>query len=112
MPFCPVNHSTPWRSKLAVFRWALRRSLGSGKSFTARVAGSTRATAFCPPSVTHAAPSGPTITPWGAAPDPRAIISDLPVLGSSRPSLPADCAVNQTTPAAVMADDLLGDHLP
>jgi hypothetical protein len=39
---------------------ALLRSLGSGKSFTARVAGSTRAIAFCPPSVTQAAPSGPT----------------------------------------------------
>src|SRR5437879_1080814 len=86
----------PWRSKAAVFRFAARRSLGSGKSLTARVAGSTRAIAFCPPSVTQAAPSRPTITPWGAAPGPSAIRSDLPVLGSSRPSLPADCAVNHT----------------
>lgn len=74
-------------------------TLGSGKSVTARVAGSTRAIAFCPPSVTQAVPSGPTITPWGAAPGPNAIRSDLPDLGSSRPSLPADCAVNQTVPS-------------
>ena len=46
MPFCPVNHSTPWRSKVAVFRLASRRSLGNAKSFTSRVAGSTRAIAF------------------------------------------------------------------
>src|SRR5215469_5122668 len=72
MPFCPVNQSTPWRSKVAVLRLALRRSLGSGKSLTARVAESTWVIAFCPPSVTQAAPSGPTITPWGAAPGPSA----------------------------------------
>jgi hypothetical protein len=35
MPFCPVNQSTPWRSKLAVLRLALRRSFGSGNSVTA-----------------------------------------------------------------------------
>src|SRR5438132_13077373 len=76
----------PWRSKVAVFRFALRRSLGSGKSLTARVAGSTRAIAFCPPSVIQAAPSGPTITPWGAAAGPSAIRSDFPVLGVARRS--------------------------
>src|SRR5262249_49674656 len=51
------------------------------------------------PSVTQAAPSGPTITPWGAAPGPSASSSDLPVRGSSRPSLPPDCAVNQIVPS-------------
>jgi hypothetical protein len=61
--------------------------------------GSTRAIAFCPPSVTSAAPSGPPITPWGAASGPNAIRSDLPVLGSSQPSLPADCAVNYSVPS-------------
>src|SRR6266436_9313329 len=70
MPFCPVNQSTPWRSKLAVLRLASRRSLGRGKSLTARVAGSIRAIAFCPPSVNQAALSGATITPWGAAAGP------------------------------------------
>ena len=39
--------------------------------FTSLVAGSTRTMAFRPPSVTQAAPSGPTITPWGAEPAPR-----------------------------------------
>jgi hypothetical protein len=62
---------------VAVLRLALRRSLGSGNSLTARVAGSTRATAFCPPSATQSAPSGPTITPWGAASGPSTIRSDF-----------------------------------
>src|SRR5205814_363450 len=57
----------PWRSKVAVFRFALRRSLGSGKSLTARVAGSTRAIAFCPPSVTQAAPRAVELTRRGGA---------------------------------------------
>ena len=48
---------------------------------------------------TQAAPSGPMITPCGAAPGPNAIKSDFPVLGSRRPSLPADCAVNHTAPS-------------
>ena len=59
----PVNQSTPCRSKVAVLRLASRRSVDSENSFTARVKGSARAIAFCPPSVTQAAPSGPTITP-------------------------------------------------
>ena len=58
------------------FRFAAGRSLGSGKSLTARVTGSTRAIAFCRPSVIQAAPSGPTITPWGAAPGPRIAVGD------------------------------------
>ena len=40
------------------------------------------------------------MTPWGAAPGPSAIRSDLPLRGSRWPSLPADCAVNQTVPTA------------
>ena len=44
---------------------------------------------------------GPGAAPHGVivGPGPSAIRSDLPVLGSSRPSLPADCAVNQTAPS-------------
>ena len=97
--FLPGEPEHALAIEAAVLRLALRRSLGSGKSFTPRVAGSTRAIAFCPPSVTQAAPSGPTITPCGAAPGPSAIRSDLPVLGLSWPSLPADCAVIQTVPS-------------
>jgi hypothetical protein len=44
--------------------------------------------AFWPPSVTHGAPSGPMMTPWGAAPGPSGISSFLPVLGSNRPRKP------------------------
>ncbi len=60
-------------------------SFGSGNTFTALVAGSTRTMAFWPLSVTQAAPSGPTITPCGDEPWPSGISSTLPVFGSSRP---------------------------
>src|SRR5438034_1399878 len=49
------------------------------------------------------APSGPMITPCGAAPWPRGISSTLPLAGSRRPSLPSRCAVYQTTPSALTA---------
>ena len=45
--------------------------------------------AFCPPSVSHAAPSGATMTPCGAEPRPSGICSCLPDLrietGRARP---------------------------
>src|SRR5215467_7497452 len=78
----------PFLSNVAVLRLALANSCGSGNNFTWRVAGSTRAIAFWPPSVIHGAPSGPTITPCGAAPGPSGISSFLPVLGSNRPRMP------------------------
>jgi len=62
-----------------------------GKSLSTRVTGSTRAIAFCSPSVTQAASSGPTMTPWGAAPGSSAIRSDLPVPGSKAPVLRLEC---------------------
>ena len=40
MPFCPVNQWMPRRSNVAVLRLAFGKSAGSGKSFTALVAGS------------------------------------------------------------------------
>src|SRR5438132_1337471 len=68
MPPCPVNHRMPPGSNTAVLRFAPDRGGGSGNLRTSRVAASTRTMAFRPESVTHAAPSGPTITPWGAEP--------------------------------------------
>ena len=65
--------------------------------------GSTRTIAFSPPSVTHAAPSGPTITPCGAEPSPSGISVVCPVFGSSRPSLPVCWAVYQTVPSGATA---------
>src|SRR3954447_16343191 len=80
-PPWPVNHSRPPRSKVAVLRFTSGRFAGSGNRRTRSVRGSTRTIAFSPPSVTHGAPSGPTITPCGgragaerdhpAAPGPR-----------------------------------------
>src|SRR5687767_2283800 len=55
--------------------------------------------AFWPPSVTQAAPSGPTMTPCGAEPWPSGISLTSPLRGSSQPSLPAPCAVYQTPPS-------------
>ena len=93
----------PLRSKVAVLRLASGKFAGSGNSFTALVAGSTRAMAFCPPSVTQAARSGPTITPCGAAPAPRDICVVLPVFGSRMPIAPWLCAVYQTVPSGAGA---------
>src|SRR5712691_2435386 len=55
--------------------------------------------AFCPPSVTQGAPSGPIMTPWGAAPLPRSTSLNEPSRGSSRPSLPLRWPVNQIVPS-------------
>ena len=79
------------------------RDSGRGQLLTARVRGSTRTMAFVPPSVTHGAPSGPTITPCGAAPAPSGVRSTFPVAGSRRPSLPSRWAVYQTMPSAPTA---------
>jgi hypothetical protein len=46
--------------------------------------------------VTQGAPSGPTITPWGADPSPSGISRLSPVAGSRRPSRPDPWAVYQT----------------
>ena len=52
-----------------------------------RSRGSTRTIAFRPPSVIHGAPSGPTITPCGAEPAPRAMRrGPRRSVGSSQPS--------------------------
>ncbi len=93
----------PFLSKAAVLRFVYAVPAGSGNFFTAFVAGSTRTMAFWPPSVTQAAPSGPTITPCGAEPMPSAMCSVLPVFGSRRPSSPLRCAVYQTVPSGAGA---------
>src|SRR6185312_893441 len=93
----------PLRSKVAVFKFALSNSVGSGKTLTACVIGSTRTIAFSPPSVTHAARSGPTITPCGAESPPSDICTVFFVFGSSSPSAPCDCAVYQTPPSGAGA---------
>src|SRR5207245_6805956 len=69
---------------------------------TFSVMGSTRTIAFRPPSVIHGAPSGPTMTPCGREPAPRAICRVAP-LGSRRPSAPCACAVYQTPPSTAGA---------
>ena len=102
-PLWPVNQMRPRLSNVAVLRLAHLRVSGSGQRLTSRVFGSTRTIEFVPPSVTHGAPSGPMITPCGAAPWPRGISSTLPLAGSRRPSLPSRCAVYQTTPSALTA---------
>jgi hypothetical protein len=71
MPLCPVNQRMPRRSNAAVLRFAYPLPSGRGKTFTSSVAGSTRTIALRPPSVTHGAPSGPTMTPCGLEPLPR-----------------------------------------
>ena len=60
-------------SNVAVLRFALPVEAGSRKPLKADVPGSTRTIAFSPPSVTQAAPSGPTMTPCGAEPSPSGI---------------------------------------
>src|SRR6185369_9306384 len=59
--------------------------------------------AFWPPSVIHAALSGPWITPCGPDPEPRAISSARPAFGSNQPRWPLACAVNQTPPSGAGA---------
>src|SRR4051812_41351104 len=103
MPFWPVNQRMPRVSNAAVLRLAFGRLAGSGKRLTSEVVGSTRRMAFRPPSVTHAAPSGPTITPCGAEPLPSLIWRVSPVAGLSLPSSPLRCAVYQTVPSGAGA---------
>src|SRR2546423_902055 len=98
-PLCPVNQRRPVLSKAAVVRLAPGRAAGSGKTVIASLEWSTRTMALRPPSVTQAAPSGPTMTPWGADPDPRSMWWVRPVAGPRRPSAPAACAVYQTVPS-------------
>src|SRR5262245_3664714 len=91
----------PLPSKAAVLRFA--RGPGSGNDWTAKVAGSTRTIAFVPPSVTHAPPSGPIITPWGAAPAGSCTSSTVPVAVSTRPIVALRWPVYQTRPSACTA---------
>src|SRR5215204_7223085 len=93
IPFCPVNHTTPSGSIVAVLRLAFAPA--SGQTANSRVSASTRTMAFNPVSVTHAAPSGPTMTPCGEEPSPSGIVSIAPDTGSSSPSDPACWAVYQ-----------------
>src|SRR5438128_809454 len=58
--------------------------------------GSTRTMAFSPPSVTHGAPSGPTITPRGAERSPNSTYLVFPVTGSRCPSAPAAGALQRS----------------
>ncbi len=81
----------------------LRVPAGRGNRRTSFVLPSTRTMALSPPSVTHAAPSGPTMTPWGAAPAPSLTEVTAPVAGSSRPSSPMAWAVYQTDPSGAGA---------
>src|SRR3954447_7833867 len=103
MPLWPVNQRRPVRSKTAVLRLAFALLVGKGKSCTFSVIGSTRTIAFSPPSVTHGAPSGPTMTPCGADPWPSLISRIAPVAGSRRPSSPASWPVYQTLPSGAGA---------
>ena len=98
-----MNHRIPSGAKTAVLRLTLGVPAGRGKRRTADVAGSTRTMALSPLSVTHGAPSGPTITPWGDDPAPRSTWVVAPVAGSSRPSSPEPWAVYQTEPSAAGA---------
>ena len=95
----------PRPSKTPVLRLALAKRSGSCQSCTRWSRGSTRAIAFCPPSVTQAAPSGPRMTPCGAAPWPRFTAADARPGGSSRFSVPLRWPQNQKlpSPAAVMS---------
>src|SRR6185436_6964877 len=99
----PVNQRTPFRSKVAVLRFAAARSGGSGNRWTSLVTGSTRTIASRPPSVIQGAPSGPTMTPCGADPEPSGISRTSPVAGSRCPSVPLPCPVNQMPPSAAGA---------
>ena len=98
-PLCPVNHRSPSASKVAVFRLAWGVPSGSAKARTSRSGHPTRTMAPRPPSVIHAALSGPGMTPCGAAPAPSATSSVRPVRGSNQPRWPLLCAVNHTPPS-------------
>jgi hypothetical protein len=55
--------------------------------------------AFWPPSVTQAAPSGPRMTPCGAAPWPSETTRMPPSRGSSRLSVPLRWPQNHIVPS-------------
>src|SRR5215213_2577127 len=93
----------PSGAKAAVFRLTFLVPAGSGNRVTSLVDWSTRTMALSPPSVTHAAPSGPTMTPCGAEPEPSLTEVTAPVAGSRRPSSPMACAVYQTDPSGAGA---------
>ena len=76
---------------------------GSGNLRTSRPGQPTRTIAFWPPSVIHAALSGPWITPCGAEPRPSATSSLRPDFGSNQPRWPLRCAVNHTPPSGAGA---------
>src|SRR5688572_12166249 len=102
-PDWPVNHSVPDVSKTAVLRFTSGRSAGRSNARTSSVSPSTRTIALRPPSVIHAASSGPVITPCGADPDPNGISRMSSVAGSKWPSTPLCCPVYQTPPSAAGA---------
>jgi hypothetical protein len=92
-PAWPVNQMRPFLSNVAVLRFAPDASSGSGHALTALVFASTRTIALRPPSVIHALPSGPTITPCGAERAPSFTSSTLPLAMSRMPSVPLRCPV-------------------
>ncbi len=102
-PLCPVNQRSPSRSKVALLRFAYGVPAGSANTRTARSGQPTRTIAFWPPSVSHAAWSGPSITPCGAEPLPSATSSTRALFGSNQPRWPLRCAVNQTPPSGAGA---------
>ena len=79
-PLWPVNHRSPSSSKVAVFRFAYGVPAGSRKTRTSRSGQPTRTIAPWPPSVIHAALSGPWITPCGDEPEPSGMSSVRPRL--------------------------------
>src|SRR5256885_8696743 len=62
-----------------------------------------RTMAFWPPSVIHAALSGPWMTPCGAELPPKAMSSVRPPFGSNQPRWPLRWAVNHTPPSGAGA---------
>src|SRR4029079_14289536 len=64
-PLWPVNQRSPSPSKAQVLRLAYGEAYGSANLRTSRSGQPTRTIACWPPSVSHAALSGPWITPWG-----------------------------------------------
>ena len=59
MPLCPVNQRMPVRREDGGVEVGAAPVVGQRARRDLRVAGSTRTIAFRPPSVIHAAPSGP-----------------------------------------------------
>ena len=102
-PPWPVNQRSPSWSKVAVFRFAFAVPAGSANTRSVRSGQPTRTIAPSPPSVIHAAWSGPWITPCGAEPVPSGINSTRAVFGSNQPSSPLRCALNQTPPSGAGA---------